>query len=66
MNPQEYSASGSAESEVCKQGEASTSTSSKNGFKLDVTNIDYNVKEELECPSDFSEVLDNTETPKHQ
>jgi hypothetical protein len=35
-----------------------------NRFKLYVTNSDRNVKEELECQSDFSEVLEDTQTPQ--
>jgi hypothetical protein len=31
-------------------------------FKLGVTNTDGNVKEELECQSDVSEVLEDTQT----
>jgi hypothetical protein len=42
-----------AENEMCKQGESSAFVSPTNRFKLCATNVDYNVKEELECQSDF-------------
>jgi hypothetical protein len=62
MNLQEYFTSQNTENETCKQGEAPTSVSPKNRFEIDVTDTDYNVKEELECQSEFSEVLEDTQT----
>jgi hypothetical protein len=44
MNLQKYFKSQSTENETCKQGEASTSVSSMNRFKLGVTNTYYNVE----------------------
>jgi hypothetical protein len=49
---------------TCKQGENSTSISSRNRFKLDVTNDDYNIKRELECQSGFSGVLEDNHNPQ--
>jgi hypothetical protein len=64
MNLQGYFTSESTENETCKQGEASTSTSPVNRFKLGLSTADYNVKEKLECQSDFSEVFENTQPPQ--
>jgi hypothetical protein len=62
MNLQEYFTSKNAESERRNQGEAATFVPPTDHFKMVVTNIDYVVKEELQCQSDFSEVLEDTRT----
>jgi hypothetical protein len=48
--------------QTCKQGKASTSVLPTNSFKLGVINNDYKVREEIECQSDFSEALEDTQT----
>jgi hypothetical protein len=63
MNLQKYFMSKGADIETRIQGQAPITVPPANRFKLGVTKTGYNVKEKLECQSDFSEVLNDTLPP---
>jgi hypothetical protein len=65
LNLLKYFVSKSTENETCNQGKASTSTSTLTAL-LGETNTDdhYDVGEELGFQSDFTEVVDDTQTPQ--
>jgi hypothetical protein len=65
INLQKYFISKSTERETCNQGKASTSTSTLTAL-VGETNTDdrHDVEEELGSQSDFTEVVDDTQTPQ--
>jgi hypothetical protein len=66
MNLQKYFISKSTENETCNQGKGSTSTSTLTTL-FGKTNTDdhHDVEEELGSQSDFTEVVDDTQTPQN-